>query len=163
MKPTSSKFKLSSCVKYCEEKELSEPRIVWLSMVKALLFCFYWTILQRRWTSLIFPNNRYLLHINLDNGVTLRKKYPKSSRKLSTLSNVTTPCPEKLTKSCLNLSQLWPKYCRSLFSGHGVLLKRRRSSDPVGPTFCRRVFLYFAAATVGAVLSSAACVAIRCL
>ena len=86
--------------------------------------CFFVSIerMQRRWTSLIFPNNRYLLHINLDNGVTLRKKYPKSSRKLSTLSNVTTRCPEKLTKSCLNLSQLWPKYCRSLYVGHGVCI-----------------------------------------
>ena len=28
----------------------------------------------------------------------------------------------KITKSCLNLSKLQPKYCQSLFSGHGVEL-----------------------------------------
>ena len=27
----------------------------------------------------------------------------------------------KIVKTCLNLSKLRPKYCRSLFSGHGVL------------------------------------------
>ena len=26
----------------------------------------------------------------------------------------------KIMKSCLNLSKLRPKYCRSFFSGHGV-------------------------------------------